>query len=42
MEKWLTLGNIKKETQECYNYKIKEHLARDYRKPKMGLGLQKK
>ena len=26
--------NIKKKIQEYYNYKIKGHLARDYRKPK--------
>ena len=29
-EKWPSPGNSKRETQECYNYKIKEYLARDY------------
>ena len=32
----------KKEIQEYYNYKIKGYLARDYRNPKIGTGLQKK
>ena len=35
-------GNIKKETQEYYNYRTKEHLARNYRKLKTGSGPQKK
>ena len=29
-EKRLSSKNTKKETEKCYNYKIKEHLARDY------------
>ena len=36
MKRQLTPQNTKKETQECYNYRIKKHLARDYRKPKTG------
>ena len=42
MEKWPTHKNTKKETQEYYNYGIKEYLARDYRKLKTGTGPQKK
>ena len=34
-------NSTKKETRECYNYKIKEYLARDYQKPKAGPGPQK-
>ena len=34
MEKRVTSEGTKKETHKCYNYKIKEYLARDYRKPK--------
>ena len=32
----------KKKTWECYNYRIKGYLIRDYRKLKTGIGLQKK
>ena len=42
MEKRSAPTNIKKKTQECYNYKIKKYLARDYWKPKTRLGPQKK
>ena len=42
MERRPILKNIKKETQEYYNYGIKKYLARNYRKPKTGLGPQKK
>ena len=37
-----SLGNSKKETRECYNYGIKEHLIRDYWKLKIELESQKK
>ena len=42
MEKRPAPKNIKKEIWEYYNYKIKEYLARDYRKLKTKIGLQKK
>ena len=42
MKRRPTPKNIKKETQECYNYRVKKYLARNYRKPKTRLGLQKK
>ena len=29
-ERELVPDSIKKKTQECYNYRIKEYLARDY------------
>ena len=29
-------NGAKKETQECYNYRIKEYLVRDYYKVKIG------
>ena len=35
-EKQLAPDKTKKETQEYYNYKIKEYLVRDYQKPKTG------
>ena len=34
MEKRLAPKNTKKEIHKYYNYRIKKHLARDYRKPK--------
>ena len=37
MEKQLTSKNIKKETQKYYNYGVKGHLAKNYRKLKTGL-----
>ena len=37
MEKRPTPESIKKEIQEYYNYGIKGHLARDYKKPKAKL-----
>ena len=42
MERWPAPGNIKKKIYKCYNYGIKEYLARDYRKSKTGPGPQKK
>ena len=42
MEKQASPKDIKKEIHECYNYRIKGHLARDYRKSKTRLGPQKK
>ena len=36
MEKQVTPKDTKKEIYKYYNYKIKKHLARDYRKPKTG------
>ena len=42
MEKRFTPKNTKKKTQKCYNYKIKGHLAKNYRKSKTGTGSQKK
>ena len=42
MEKRLTPKDIKKETQEYYNYGIKGYLVRDYRKPKTGTELPQK
>ena len=41
-EKRLVDCNTKKVTRECYNYRIKRYLVRDYRKSKIGLGPQKK
>ena len=41
-EKQTAPEDTKKETQEYYSYKIKEYLARDYRKPKAGPGPQKR
>ena len=37
-EKRPSSGNAKRETRECYNYRIKEYLVGDYLKPKTGLG----
>ena len=34
--------DIKKKTQKYYNYKIKGHLVRDYRKPKTKTELPQK
>ena len=42
MEKRSMTKGTKKETQKCYNCGIKEHLARDYRKPKTEAGPQRK
>ena len=42
IEKRPAPGDTKKETRECYNYKIKEYLARDYRKLKTRVGLTKR
>ena len=39
MEKWPAPKDIKKKTQECYNYEIKGYLAKDYRKLKTKTGL---
>ena len=39
MEKRPAAKDTKKETQEYYNYGIKGHLAREYRKSKTGTGL---
>ena len=41
-EKQPSPNGAKKETRECYNYGIKEYLARDYHKPKIESGPQKK
>ena len=38
-ERKLVPENIKKETREYYNYEIKGHLVRNYRKPKTESGL---
>ena len=42
MERQTTPKNIKKETYKCYNYEIKGHLVRDYRKLKTEPRPQKK
>ena len=42
MEKQPALTNTKRETRECYNYRVKEHLTRNYRKSKTGPGPQRK
>ena len=42
MERRITPENTKKKIWECYNYKIKEYLARDYRKPKTEARPQRK
>ena len=41
-EKQSVTKGAKQETQECYNCGVKEHLVKDYRKPKTGPGPQKK
>ena len=42
MERWSAPGNIKKETQVCYNYGVKKYLARNYKKLKTKVGPPKK
>ena len=39
MEKWLAPKNTKKKTRKCYNYEIREYLAKECRKLKTKIKL---